>query len=61
MGGERFMDEEQDMRERKEKRKAGGQTNEEVGRRGWVTEAAFIFLLSLRAEGHRGVFSGRGE
>lgn len=61
--GERFRYEEQDIEgteRRREKRAAGGQTNEEAEGWGGVGESlSFLFLISLRAEGLRGVFRGR--
>lgn len=56
------MDEEQQMRVQRGERKkeVGGQTNEEAeGCRS--PDIAFLFLISLRSDGHRRCFAVRGE
>ncbi len=41
------------------KKEAESQANEEEGERS--ADASSLFLINLRAEGHRGVFTGRGS
>ena len=54
------MDEEQQLRVQRGERKkeVGGQTNEAEGCRS--PDIAFLFLVSLRSDGHRGLFGSQG-